>query len=61
MIDVKKLKRDIDTLVESIELNRMNLAERSHEELLGILEHTALCMTELEQLRNELRQLTKSN
>jgi len=36
MTDLEKLERDIDTLKESIELNRMNLDQRSPEELLGV-------------------------
>jgi hypothetical protein len=61
MTEIEKLQRDIDTLKESIKLNRMNLDQRTQEELRGILQHTALCMTELESLQMDLKRLTKSN
>jgi hypothetical protein len=61
MTDIEKLQRDIDTLKESIKLNRMNLHHRTREELQGILQHTAWCMSELETLENELRRLLNSN
>ena len=50
MTDIEKLKRDIDTLKESIKLNKMNLHQRTQDELQGILENTAMCMTELKSL-----------
>lgn len=59
MTEIEKLERDIDTLKESIRLNRMNLDQRTQEELRGILKHTALCMTELESLQMDLKRLTK--
>ena len=59
MTDLEKLQRDIDTLKESIELNRVNLHQRSREELLQILQHTGWCISELEELKRELERLTK--
>jgi hypothetical protein len=61
MTDIEKLQRDIDGLKESIVLNRLNLHERTQEELQNILQHTAWCMTEIEKLQAELRRLLKSN
>jgi hypothetical protein len=61
MTDIEKLQRDIDGLKESIRLNRMNLHQRTQEELRGILQNTASCMADLESLQNELKQLTSSN
>jgi hypothetical protein len=61
MHEIEKLQGDIDTLKESIKLNRMNLDQRTQEELRGILQHTALCMTELESLKMDLKRLTNSN
>lgn len=48
-----RLERDIATLKESIELNRMHLAQRTGQELREILQHTAWCLSELEILRRE--------
>ena len=39
MNEIEKLRRDIDTLKESVKLNRMNLDQRTQEELRGILQH----------------------
>jgi chromosome segregation ATPase len=61
MTEIEKLERDIDTLKESIQLNRMNLHQRTQQELRGILQHIASCMAELESLRAELKRLTTSN
>jgi hypothetical protein len=61
MTEIEKLKLAIDTLKESIELNRMNLHQRTQAELQGILQNTALCMAELESLQMELKRLTNSN
>ena len=61
MTEIEKLKLAIDTLKESIELNRMNLHQRTQAELRGILQNTALCMAELESLQMELKRLTNSN
>jgi hypothetical protein len=60
MTELEKLQRDIDTLRESIRLNRMNLHERTPDELRGILQNTALCMGELETLQKELKRLTNA-
>jgi hypothetical protein len=61
MTEIEKLQRDIDTLNDSVKLNKMNLAQRTQEELIGILKHTEWCMTELESLKRELKQLIRSN
>jgi hypothetical protein len=61
MTEVEELKLAIDTLKEAIELNRMNLHQRTQAELRGILENTADCKVELERLEVELERLTNSN
>jgi hypothetical protein len=61
MTDIEKLERDIATLKESIELNRMHLSQRTQEELRGILRHTEWCMTELAKLELELKRQLRSN
>jgi hypothetical protein len=60
MTDIERLKLNIETLKESIILNRMNLAERTREELQGIVQHTAWCREELEKLQTELNQALNS-
>jgi hypothetical protein len=59
--ELEKLQRDIDTLRESIHLNKLNLHERTQQELQGILKNTAWCMSELSALEVEAKRLTKSN
>jgi hypothetical protein len=61
MTEIEKLQRDIDTLKESIDLNRMNLDQRTQAELRGILQNTAICMAELESRQMELKRLINSN
>jgi hypothetical protein len=51
MTDAEKLERDIKTLIEAIELNKMNLEERTSGEIRGIIKNTAWCISELEKLR----------
>jgi hypothetical protein len=41
MTEAEKLERDIKTLIEAIELNKMNLKERTSEEIRGIIKNTA--------------------
>jgi hypothetical protein len=48
-------------LTESIEINRVNLRQRTQEELLNILQNTALCEVELEILHNELKRALNAN
>ena len=61
MTDIEKLRRDIDTLKESIALNRMNLAQRTQTEIQEILQHTGWCIAELERLKADLKQIELSN
>jgi hypothetical protein len=58
MTELEKLKHDMDTLRESIKLSSMTLHQRSPSELRGVLEHTAWCLTELEELQKRLKKLT---
>jgi hypothetical protein len=51
MTEAEKPERDIKTLIEAIELNKMNLKERTSEEIRGIIKNTAWCISELEKLR----------
>jgi hypothetical protein len=51
MTEAEKLERDIKTLIEAIELNKMNLKERTSEEIRSIIKNTAWCISELEKLR----------
>ena len=54
MTDLERLRRDINTLKESIELSRTNLHQRTEEELRGILENIRWCLQELQKLLAEL-------
>jgi hypothetical protein len=54
MTEAEQLQRDIHTLKQSIKLNRMNMHQWSREEVLGILENTTWCLTELSRLQVEL-------
>jgi hypothetical protein len=54
MTEAEQLQPDIRTLKESIKLNRINMHQRSREEVLGILENTTWCLTELSRLQVEL-------
>jgi hypothetical protein len=55
--EMEKLQRDMKTLRESIELNKLNLHQRTQEEIQGIIENTARCMRELESLETEAKRL----
>jgi hypothetical protein len=59
MNELEKLKRDMDTLRESLKLSSNTLHQRSPNELKGVLEHANWCLTELQDLQTRLRQLIK--
>ena len=59
MTELENLVRDITTLKESIKLNSTNLHQLAPKEIQGVLEHTALCLAELEKLQGELKRLSK--
>ena len=46
-----QLQRDLQTLAESIRLNRINMHQWTREEVLGVLENTTWCLTELSRLQ----------
>lgn len=59
----EKLIRDIDTLSESIRLDREDLANLalSAEDRLGILKHVGWCLTELGHLQTFLGHIEDAN
>lgn len=56
MTDREKVLRDIETMLESIRIDRQDLANlpRSPAERAGILKHIGICMGYLEELRLRL-------
>ena len=61
MTELDNLLRDLATLNGSIGLNRMNLHRRSPEEIQLILDNTAWCVTELENLKADLKRHQQPN
>jgi hypothetical protein len=56
VMQIEKLNRDIETLLESIKLNSRDLASltMSNAQAAGIRENTKLCIKELSALLNRL-------
>jgi hypothetical protein len=59
MTELGNLLRDLATLNGAIAPNRMHLHQRSSEEIQLILDNTAWCMTELENLKADLKRRQK--
>jgi hypothetical protein len=59
--EIKNVRRDIETLGESLDLNRTRQDSNwpTREEIQGTLVHTTWCMEELQRLKAELERLLK--
>jgi hypothetical protein len=56
---IAQVRRDMKTLEESLDLNRLDLPHATQEELRGILEHGAWILEEHDLLKAKLRELLK--
>jgi len=58
MTPTEKLKRDIETLRESIKLDGIvfEILGLTQEERAGILEHMGGCLSELQELKSQLKE-----
>ena len=61
MTEIEKLKRDIETLTESLKIDEQELRQATKEERDGILRHGEWCATELDILIEKLREGTERN